>query len=448
MKFYILRMSINGIKNIDKEIQLKFYKDGLDGQMKDLKNSHVKAIYGANGAGKTGIIHAINIYKNLILNKDFLTLENANKNLKNLINQQLKKFTMKVDFAILGNDNKLLEVFSHEIELCEDSDKFVISKERFLKLTGFRLNANKYKTIFVVEKGELIEFASKSKEYKDRVMKNTANLLNNSSLISLLFSSNAGLEILKASDMYYAFLFLFCNSLTIVLQDSDDNYVDFYDMAAQVEKLKKVETELSKTMFFDLLHQNKIVKPLADRVKISEFKIYEKKIKRLVKFLQVFKSDLKDIEIKKEEDGYFYNCELILKYNDGRKVNKKYESSGIKKLIRLFSALCDVEQGKIVFIDELDANIHDVLLIKLIEYITTFATGQFVFTTHNIEPMEVLKAYKNSIDFLSEDSKLTSWVKNGNNSPASLYKKGLIEYSPFNIESCDFLGVFKGGDHD
>lgn len=448
MKYYILRLNINGIKNIDKEIQLKFYNDILDRQMKKLNLNHVKAIYGANGAGKTGIIHAMNIYKNLVLNKDFLTLENANKNLQSLINQQNKKFNIDVEFAVLYEDNRLFDVYKHSIEISEKNDKFVISNESFSKLKGLNLNKDNFETIFKIQDGELLELNSNNAEEVEKIVKKTTNLLSASSLISLFFSLDNSLADIKNLDIHYGILFIFCNQLTIVLQDSDENYVDFDDVSAQLEKLNKVKTEMPDSIFFNLLNKNRIVRPLAERVDIKNIISYEKNIKNLVKFLQVFKSDLKDIEIKKEEDGYYYNCELILVYKDGRRVNKKYESSGIKKLIRLFSAFCDVEHGKIVFIDELDANIHDVLLVKLIEYISTFASGQFVFTTHNIEPMEVLKSYKNSIDFISEDSRITSWTKNGNYSPSSLYKRGLIEYSPFNIESLDFLGAFKGGDDE
>ena len=74
-----------------------------------------------------------------------------------------------------------------------------------------------------------------------------------------------------------------------------------------------------------------------------------------------------------------------------------------------------------------------------------YAQGQFVFTTHNLGPMDVLKTANNSIDFLSTDSRLVSWTKNGHYTPASQYSKGLIKYSPFNIEPFNFLGVFGDG---
>ena len=57
MKFFLLRMKVNGIKSIDKEVQLDFYKGTLSKKF-DASNSHVKAIYGPNGAGKTAVVYA------------------------------------------------------------------------------------------------------------------------------------------------------------------------------------------------------------------------------------------------------------------------------------------------------------------------------------------------------------------------------------------------------
>ena len=75
----------------------------------------------------------------------------------------------------------------------------------------------------------------------------------------------------------------------------------------------------------------------------------------------------------------------------------------------MYSALCNVEHGNIVFIDDFDAKIHDVLLVKLVEYVMNYAEGQLVFTTHNLTPMDVLQKAKHLIDCLSPDSRITSW---------------------------------------
>ena len=127
---------------------------------------------------------------------------------------------------------------------------------------------------------------------------------------------------------------------------------------------------------------------------------------------------------------------------DTYKIDAEYESTGIKKLIRLFAYLREMAQGGIVFIDEFDSNLHDVYLCALLEYMMEYGLGQLCFTTHNVGPMDVLKRHKKSIDFLSTDHKIYPWTTNGNYSPSKLYRNGMIEGSPFNIDSTDFIGVF------
>ena len=103
MRYFLLRIKLNGIKSIDKEIQIDFYKSSLSRKF-NAKTSHVKAIYGPNGAGKTGIIYAIDIYKNLLLNSEYLTLCNATGSLNELVNKKSEKFSIEMYYAILNKE--------------------------------------------------------------------------------------------------------------------------------------------------------------------------------------------------------------------------------------------------------------------------------------------------------------------------------------------------------
>lgn len=105
-------------------------------------------------------------------------------------------------------------------------------------------------------------------------------------------------------------------------------------------------------------------------------------------------------------------------------------------------------RGEIVFIDEFDSNLHDVYLCAILEYLMEHGKGQLCFTTHNVGPMDVLRRRKKSIDFLSENHKIYPWTANGNYSPAKLYRNGMIEGSPFNVDSIDFIGVFDSDEED
>ena len=139
--------------------------------------------------------------------------------------------------------------------------------------------------------------------------------------------------------------------------------------------------------------------------------------------------------------GDNYVCSLNMVY-EGFSINSEFESTGIKKLIKLYAYLQEMVQGGIVFIDELDSNLHDVYLCALLEYLMDYGQGQLCFTTHNVGPMDILKRNKKSIDFLSIDNKIYPWKTNGNYSPAKLYRNGMIEGSPFNIDAIDFIDVF------
>ena len=179
----------------------------------------------------------------------------------------------------------------------------------------------------------------------------------------------------------------------------------------------------------------------------EEYGKFEKTINALYDFLHIFKSDLRGIEIDRKENHNFWICDLVMVY-ESYKIHAEYESTGIKKLMKLYMYLKEMVHGGIVFIDEFDSNLHDVYLCALLEYLMEYGEGQLCFTTHNVGPMDVLKQRKKSIDFLSEDHKIYPWTKSGNYSPSKLYRNGMIEGSPFNVDSIDFIGVFGSDEGD
>lgn len=444
MKFFLLRMKVNGIKSIDKELQLDFYKGTLSKKF-DVSNSHVKAIYGPNGAGKTALVYAVEIYKNLVMNSDYLAMSNATGALDNLINQKSNRFIIEMYFAVLNKEQQLDSVYSHKIVLEKASERYSITEERLRKLTGLQLNnEDKYNPIFWTQNGEIIELVKEGGEEK---IKNVSmNLLDKQSFLAILLANSLKdktFDLGQKLGVALIYTVMFALNITILMQDLDKNYINFSSVTSQIDTIQTQKKKLNDdNIFLNLLRENRIPQRQTEQVAKKDFEKFEKYINNLCSFIKVFKEDFKTIEIKKDENGDNYECEIILIYNDGKRINKKYESTGIKKIIEMYSALCNVENGDIVFIDEFDANIHDVLLVKLVEYVMNYAEGQLIFTTHNLAPMDVLQKAKHSIDFLSPDSRITSWTSNGNYTAASLYRKGLIEYSPFNIEPFSFIGVF------
>ena len=71
-----------------------------------------------------------------------------------------------------------------------------------------------------------------------------------------------------------------------------------------------------------------------------------------------------------------------------------------------------------------------------------------MFYDSQCRPHGCLKTAKEIHRLLSEDHKIYPWTKSGNYSPSRLYRNGMIEGSPFNVDSIDFISVFGSGEED
>lgn len=446
MQSYITNIKLCGIKNIDKEIDLNFYKQTIPKEF-TLDNSNIKAIYGENGAGKSAIIHAMDIYKKLCTKKNYLQNEQTIRVLSELINKKRKNFEIEVIFLSIASDTKLK--LSHKIQVQQEKDgSFYIAYECIRNLTK-----RKKVCLLEVENGEINHTTSSL--LNDYLIDKTKNLLKNQSVIEIWLSlllteaddsfneiERFGSEIFRIfSRMFYM---VFSIKVFIIDKDIHESYAENYilkekNTTKKVEWVKKTKIDINQAVDLKKYH---LINAHADVVSIEDIEPYEHKIERLTSFMKLLKSDLQDIVIEKKENGSSYICEKYFVY-DGYKISIEFESAGIKKLVTLFDALEAFVNGEIVFIDELDANIHDVILLKMLAYFIQFGKGQLCFTTHNLGPMEILQKQKYAIDFLSQDSTITSWKRNGHYSATKLYRKGMIPHHPFNIEPIDFAGIFE-----
>ena len=92
--FYLLNLNISGIKNIENEIRLDFYKKKITKDF-DPSRYRVKAIYGENGSGKTGIVTAVQILKELLTNRNYLNQSVNQIFLNEIINKNSQSLSMK-----------------------------------------------------------------------------------------------------------------------------------------------------------------------------------------------------------------------------------------------------------------------------------------------------------------------------------------------------------------
>ena len=92
--FFLLNLRISGIKNIEKPVEIPFYKKTIKDDFNP-DQYRIKGIYGENGSGKTAIMTAVNIMTRMILEKNYLTDSVNQQLLVECINKKTGKVTIK-----------------------------------------------------------------------------------------------------------------------------------------------------------------------------------------------------------------------------------------------------------------------------------------------------------------------------------------------------------------
>ena len=444
----LYRIETYGMKNIKDLITIDFCPLTIDKKGKK-KNSKIKSIYGTNGVGKSAIMNSVSLFKQITLDPALIRQNSEIMKLNKLINKIKKEFFISVVYGTKFEKKGKNTIYKNEIKIKFENDIPFIENEKLYILKDQSINGN-YNLLYEVNNGEL--FINSKENYQlDTFFKNrTLNILKYSTCTSILrepdviretlrfLSDNKKATIESVGIIYHlAINKIFADNITIFL-DAMDIHKEYDDDFIEKMLSPIVET-IDKTFIRNSIGSQK------DVIIKTQIDDYRENVQRLAKFLKLFKPDLKDIRLDISEDERYYYCCKKMVYDDFE-VDSDYESTGIQKLMSIYNSLEDVTKGKIVFIDELDANINGVYLKFLIEYLNNLKKGQLCFTSHNYYPMEYLYKYTNSIDFMGETGKLVPWKKNGNYKPYNQYPEGMIVDSPFNIDYIDFIKVFEGDD--
>ena len=427
MEFYLLEFRLKGIKNIEKEIAINFYKQDIRKFNRD--NYNVKGIFGRNGIGKTAIIKGIEILRNIVLDNDYLILKNSLLN--EMINKKLKKCHLSTEFLVI-DEEKRKHIFEHSIDLKLENGKIIITKEIINKK---KLDRKEISRTLIIENGKINK--SKSNYFKnlDGIEKLSMNLLDRKSIVKLLVNDivKGRKNRLESEKFEFIYLYVLYSKINVFTHLEDSHY-----------KMVSVNFENQNWLdkiYIDYINQEGKKRNILLKTK-EEINFLKKSLKRKEKFLKLFNPEIEKIEFEKKDfDEKYYEIEYIFCYKE-YKINFEYESMGMKSLFRLFDVLDTVNNGGIVFVDEIDMSIHDLYLNRLIEFFAENGKGQFVFTAHNTSILDTLKKYKNSIDFMTEYQEIKPWIKNGNYSPRKQYLEGMLPNMPYNIEYYDFFEIF------
>ena len=413
MKIFMLSFKVNGVKNIEKDIEINFYNKTL--KRFSPCGSNVKGIFGPNGIGKTSIIKGMDILRKISLNDNYLTNDFNLIILDKIINKKIEKASLEIEFLVI-DDKKKKSRYVHSITIAITSPKEI--KILFENIKKKDQNTDQVVGEILIENGIIKNDSLHKDDLKSEIVDITKNLLEKRSIVNIVKPS-----VLKSIDLEK--IRYFYRKLHIKI-DREDSHLGY----ALMDNPLKDDIPFNDSIGnYDMI------------ISKNNLPIFEDYLRRMTEFLKIFKPNLRNIEYEKKEGKEEYYINILFVYDD-YKVNYEFESMGIKNLFSLFTYFRALSEDEVVVIDEIDTSIHDIYLNKLIEFFAVDGKGQLVFTAHNITLLQTLKKYKHSIDFINENMEVISWIKNGNSSPFKSYKDGYIKGLPFNIKEYDFLEIF------
>ena len=119
----------------------------------------------------------------------------------------------------------------------------------------------------------------------------------------------------------------------------------------------------------------------------------------------------------------------LVSLKNGKEIPLQYESEGIKKIISILQLLIVVYNNPsiTVAVDELDAGIFEYLLGELLNIISEKGKGQLIFTSHNLRPLETID--KGFIAFTTtnmENRYIRMTNVKGNNNLRDFYYRDIV----------------------
>lgn len=114
---------------------------------------------------------------------------------------------------------------------------------------------------------------------------------------------------------------------------------------------------------------------------------------------------LKEISKTLGKDGNEEMLVMPTAFRGGKELPLRDESDGVRKIISVLSLITAAfnEKSVTVAIDEFDAGIFEYLLGEILQAMEESGKGQFIFTSHNLRPLEVIN--KKFLYFTTTNSK-------------------------------------------
>lgn len=314
----------------------------------------IAAIYGANASGKTNVLQAFSYMKKKVLVSDDSRINN-NLSEENIFTFMINNEPISLEVEILAENNK---IYKYGFEVLNNA---IISEWLYEK------RVNKFYEIF------------------DRTNNNIEVKDNKNKLLGL---ANV--------DEKTLFLNVFAK-----IDKNNEDFNNVYNWFIDANYL-----DLGDPNFENALN-NRI------SLKIIEDKKYKEE---LLKFIKTFDATIDSINISPNSLEELKNTNGVVKpelVHNGEDGNQKalplvLESNGTMKMFHLFDFLMDtLRNGRVLFVDELDAKLHPLLTRYIINLFhnseKNIGNGQLIYSTHDTVNLNKETFRRDEIWFVEKD---------------------------------------------
>ncbi len=364
----------------------------------------ILGIYGQNGSGKTGFIEALSVLKCLLsgtsvpkdysdcvtLGKPFATLEFVFdlQYPDETIREASYSFHMskkqsaseEVEGYADGNPNSTSNVSSN--------DAIVISNEVF----SLSWEGSSKKQVIIDTSSDSAPFtpAAKMKEIAGGDKKTLVSLevkkeLANNASRSFIFLTDT-LSIFQEHDnssIFFQVLVELRNYARHYLYVIDTKSTGFIRLNFAIPIYTRNNRIIFHTKEPEIIADNE----LEDIKKIM--KNTSSVLEQLVPGLAI---GIKELSPTIDKNGEPATLVMLVAYREGRELPLRDESDGVRKILSVLSLIiASFNQPSVtVAIDEFDAGIFEYLLGEILQAMEESGLGQFIFTSHNLRPLEVI----------------------------------------------------------
>lgn len=357
---------------------------------------NVLGIYGQNGSGKTTVVDAMQIIRDLIQGK---SIPSRYAGIFNTTSDTKEYPTIMLEIEEEGNYTLRYEVQFAE-NTFSDIPKIIVGKEKIL----YKRNKPKERFKFAFDFSILEDFES-----RNRI---EGNLKSRTKLVGkevLRFMASASMEESRS--------YLFSNQfkervqeegsepekeVIRILEEFTDNFRIYTQREANLSGLGAMPTSINYTTDRGGVRGviPIVLNPDGAQIKHETAIAYEGTISYMNEILPAIIPDLTlRIETREssiDQNGEKYDIVRFYADRNGKVFSLIHESEGIKKIISLISILVEVYNNPnvIAFIDEFDSSLFEYLLGELVEVLSIGAQGQLIFTSHNLRVLEMLPTNK------------------------------------------------------